>query len=108
MKRSITKKCYICLHNRQIFFQELKKNEHSRNCCLSRHGSDTKYFNETSPNDIFVEMEQLKRKHQRILFQKADPNIQLSDLLPEGISAWHRSDSFWYEYPAIAQRPQKI
>ena len=46
-----------------------------------------KYFNETSPNDIFVQMEQLKRKHQRILFQKADPNIQISDLLPEGISA---------------------
>ena len=46
-----------------------------------------KYFNETSSNDIFVQMEQLKRKHQRILFQKADPNIQLSDLLPEGISA---------------------
>ena len=44
-----------------------------------------KYFNETNPKTVFEQMEQLKRKHQRILFEKADPNIQISDVLPDQI-----------------------
>jgi hypothetical protein len=44
-----------------------------------------KYFNETDPKIIFEQMEQLKRKHQRILFEKADPNIEISDVLPDQI-----------------------
>lgn len=45
-----------------------------------------KFFEESDVNSIFEQMDQLQRKHQRILFQLANPNIDISDVLPESAS----------------------